>query len=232
MAQVLDNLGRALLKVNVASRVSLHPAADNLLFVSRCPVHKRRQTAYVVSQRFRGRNLVQALVLFVDVTGKHHVHLPKLWPCGNSLHIIVYEITVFGCNHGIQLQTLMNDGNADILFEHLVSSSPPTGIAALGYRVGVVFDGFTPGNAEFRSKAACNLGIQDGIEMLIGHFGGIDLKGIHVWYIALYEQLQQAHIDKTGTISDNAGQKLLILLVTAQLRLAIFGPGNYNLVQF
>ena len=136
-----------MLKVDVAGGIGFYPAADNLLLVAIGPIYKGRQATDVVGQRLRCRNLVQAFVLFVDVAGENHIHFSELRPGADGLHIVVDEIAVGRRDNGIQPQALVNDGSLDVPAVHLLSLLPPTGIEALGYRIGVVFDGITAGHS-------------------------------------------------------------------------------------
>ena len=232
MTQIFENLGRALLEVDIAGSVGLDPSADNLFLIARGAVNKGREAADVVGQRFRLGNLIQTLVLLEDVTGQHHIHLAELRPGVDGLDVVVDEIAVGRHNHGIQPHALVNDGHADVPQVHLVSSCRTTGIEALGYRVGVMLDGIAAGHAELGCIAGGNLHVQNPIECFIGNLCGIGLERVQVRDIALDEQLQHVQVDKAGGVRDDGGQELLVLLVTAKLRLAVFGPGNYNLVQF
>ena len=178
VAHILVYLRRALLKVDVAGGIGLYPAAGNLLLVSGRAVHKGRQAADIVSQGLRFGDFIQALVLLKDVSGQHNVHLSKLRTGSDGLHVVVDEITVRSRNHGIQPQALVNDRSFDVLPVHLFSLLPSTGIEALGYRVGIVLDGIPAGYTELGSETTGHFGVQDGIEMLIGHIGGIGFEGI------------------------------------------------------
>ena len=150
----------------------------------------------------------------------------------DGLDVVVDKIAVGRHNHGIQPHALINDGHADVPLVHLVSSCRSAGIEALGYRVGIVLDGIAAGHAELGCIAGGNLHVQNPVECFIGHFGRIGLERVQVRDIALDEQLQHMQVDKAGGVSNDRGQELLVLLIAAKLRLAVFGSGNYNLVQF
>ena len=231
VAKVFQNHIGPLFKVNVAGGIGFNTAADNLFLIARRAIHKGRQTADIVGQRFRSRNLVQASVLLKDVSRQDYINLAESRPGVDSLDVVVDKVAVGGRNYGIQPQALVNDGSLDVPAVHLLSLLPATGIEALGYRVGIVLNSIAAGHAVLRGKVAGHFRVQDSVETFVCHLGGVGLERIQVRDIPLDEQFQQAHVDEAGAVRHDAGQILLILLVSAQLSFAIFGAGDDDLLQ-
>ena len=72
---------------------------------------------------------------------------------------------------------------------------------------------------------------ENALELRVADYGAVRLERIQIRNVPLDEQLQQVHIDKLRCVGHDAGKELLVLLVAAELCLAVLGAGDDNLFE-
>ena len=68
-------------------------------------------------------------------------------------------------------------------------------------------------------------------KLLVADVGGVRLEGVQVRYVPLDEELQKPPVHELVGIGDDGGQEPLVLLVTAELCLAVLGSGDDDRIE-
>ena len=220
LAQLGLDVGLGHLEVDPVGHVRLGAALDDLgQVLDDALVGERRGRTDVVGQRLHRREGVDLLVGLVDLAREEDRGLPELWPGLDGLDVVIDDVALVGVHDAVQADALGDDRRRDPLVEHLAPLPLELVVGLAAGLVDVVLD---------------DLLLVEAVVALEGDLAderGVVLELVELGDVPLEEELELVLVQELEVVLHDAGDELVVSLVSLELCLSVGFSGDEHGVE-